>query len=111
MEKFENIGLTQSVMSHILGIHRANFSKYISANDIKPMNMESKKNFRYSIKDSRRILSSLIKGGLPKISKKIQCFYNFKGGTGKTSITYQISSLLSFLGYNVLVIDSDPQAH
>ncbi len=111
MSKFDNIGITQSKMSQLTGMHRASFSKFITSNGISPIDDGSKKTLHYSIENTRVILSSLVKGGLPKIDKKIQCFYNFKGGVGKTSLTYQVSSILSILGYNVLVIDSDPQAH
>jgi len=45
------------------------------------------------------------------IIHKINMFYNFKGGTGKTSVCYQLSTILSFMGFNVLAIDCDPQAH
>lgn len=39
------------------------------------------------------------------------CFYNKKGGVGKTSITGAIGSYLSYLGYKVLMIDSDIQGN
>lgn len=43
--------------------------------------------------------------------KQIQCFFNFKGGTGKTTITYNIAFLLYLFGYKILVIDCDAQGH
>lgn len=43
--------------------------------------------------------------------KKIQTFFNFKGGTGKTSMTFNLSYFFYLLGYKVLVIDCDPQCH
>lgn len=42
---------------------------------------------------------------------KVQCFFNFKGGTGKTTITYNIAFLLYLFGYKVLMIDCDAQGH
>jgi chromosome partitioning protein len=44
-------------------------------------------------------------------NRKIQVFFNFKGGTGKTSVCHQISVLIALMGFKVLVIDCDPQAH
>lgn len=44
-------------------------------------------------------------------TKQVQCFFNFKGGTGKTTLAFNISSLFYLLGYKVLVIDCDPQGH
>ena len=43
--------------------------------------------------------------------KKKFAFYNFKGGTGKTSICFQVATHIALMGYNVLVIDTDPQGH
>jgi chromosome partitioning protein len=43
--------------------------------------------------------------------KKVHAFYNFKGGTGKTSICYQVSTHLALCGYKVLVVDADAQGH
>lgn len=40
-----------------------------------------------------------------------QIFLNFKGGTGKTSISAFYSYRLALLGYKVLVMDLDPQGH
>ncbi len=58
----------------------------------------------------RSIIKELV--SLPSnIIKKRHSFYNFKGGTGKTSICFQLSYHLSIMGYKVLVIDADPQAH
>ena len=38
-------------------------------------------------------------------------FLNFKGGTGKTSICAQIAWFLAIQGFNILLVDADPQAH
>ena len=40
-----------------------------------------------------------------------QLFLNFKGGTGKTTLSASYGSRLASLGLRVLLIDLDPQAH
>ena len=42
---------------------------------------------------------------------RLMMFYNFKGGTGKTSVCFQVSTHLALMGFRVLVVDCDPQAH
>jgi chromosome partitioning protein len=37
--------------------------------------------------------------------------YNFKGGVGKTTATYNIGYILSKLGLKVLLVDADPQSN
>lgn len=37
--------------------------------------------------------------------------YNEKGGVGKTTLSTQIGAGLAILGYKILMIDADPQAH
>jgi chromosome partitioning protein len=73
------------------------------------LNNEKKRNLRYSVEQARNIIFANIKKST--INKKRHAFYNFKGGTGKTSICYQVSSHIALLGYKVLVIDADPQGH
>lgn len=65
---------------------------------------------RYNFKESREILKEMIARNYV-VDKKIQVFFNFKGGTGKTSLCHQISAHMAILGFNVLAIDCDPQAH
>lgn len=65
---------------------------------------------KYSIEATRYILQRLNKNS-QKISRKTHVFYNFKGGTGKSTLSSQIAAHLAILGYNVLAIDLDPQAH
>jgi chromosome partitioning protein len=62
------------------------------------------------LKVARQVIKeSYSKNHSPK--KQIQCFFNFKGGTGKTTITYNIAFLLYLFGYKILVIDCDAQGH
>jgi len=102
-------GLTQITMSFLAGVAPATISRNIASVGIVPLPSQNQRNLRYSIEDSRRIISMLV--GKKQIKQKVHAFYNFKGGTGKTSICYQVAFHLSFMGYKVLIIDTDPQAH
>lgn len=65
---------------------------------------------KYNFEESRKILYE-IAGKDRKIEKKVQVFFNFKGGTGKTSLCHQMSIHMALLGFKILAIDCDPQAH
>src|SRR5574341_1221691 len=47
----------------------------------------------------------------PPMSLRRQLFLNFKGGTGKTSLSTSYAFRLAELGYRVLLIDLDSQGH
>src|SRR5947199_3876318 len=47
----------------------------------------------------------------PQIGARRQLFLNFKGGTGKTSLSTSYAYRLAELGYRVLLIDLDSQGH
>ena len=104
-------GVSQKTMSLISGISTSLISRYISANQYTPIELDNdqKRNLKYSIDTVRKVIGNNIKSR--DIIKKRHSFYNFKGGTGKTSICYQVSSHIALLGYKVLVIDADPQGH
>jgi chromosome partitioning protein len=64
----------------------------------------------YSPADLRRAREAL--GQMPaKIHPRRQLFLNFKGGTGKTSLSTAYAFRLWELGYRVLLIDLDSQGH
>ncbi len=105
----EKDGLTRFIISLLADTHSMAVAKFISDNNI--LEMEKEGVARYNINDSRRIISGLLNINTKSINKKSFAFYNFKGGTGKTSLCYQVSSILAIMGFNVLVIDADPQAH
>lgn len=60
--------------------------------------------------DIPQYLKILGKGPL-LTSKRRQIFLNFKGGTGKTSVSAFYAFRLAQLGMQVLLIDLDPQGH
>ena len=39
------------------------------------------------------------------------CFFNNKGGVGKTTLVYHVSHMCAELGKRVLAVDLDPQAN
>jgi chromosome partitioning protein len=47
----------------------------------------------------------------PSIGNRKQLFLNFKGGTGKTSLSSSYAFRLAELGYGVLLVDLDSQGH
>ncbi len=111
MRKYEASGLTQAFIGKLAGgVSTSTVSRYIKKNGIKPMANSSNRNLRYPIEDVANIVFHLFSKSF-ELSHKVQTFYNFKGGTGKTSLCFQISSHMALLGFKVLVIDADPQGH
>ena len=104
-------GLVQRTMARLCNVSPTTISRYVTANNLKPMDRSVSKNQRFSIESSRVIVRNVADLKREKILKKKFVFYNFKGGVGKTSLCFQISSHMALMGYNVLVIDADPQAH
>ena len=112
MKKMTEFGVTQKIMAILSGVNMSSVNRYIASNEIKPLPDSRKRNFRFSINDTRKVLNEFIASrNMVSDDKKVQAFYNFKGGTGKTSLCFQAATHLSLSGYNVLVIDADPQAH
>lgn len=108
--KKDIIGVTQKSMCMLADVVNTTIYRAITDLGIDPIEGSSKKNCRYSIENTRKVLKGYFFDRF--VSKlKVQCFYNFKGGVGKTSLCFQISSHLALCGYNVLVIDADPQGH
>ena len=108
--KKSNILLTQRVMASIAKQDPSSINRYISSEEIMHEDTGNKRNLKYGFGATRKILSKFI-SQRNKIEKKVHCFYNFKGGTGKTSLCFQLSSHLSLCGFKVLVIDADPQGN
>ncbi len=112
MKDFGSFGLTQKTMSLLSGANLSTINRSISSKKIKTITQSSSKNLRYSIKDTRVLVGEHVRDLMPiQIKKKVQSFYNFKGGTGKTSVCFQVASHMALCGYKVLIVDSDPQSH
>ncbi len=103
-------GVTQTGMAFMAKLANSSISRAISGKKISSITSSAKLKMRYTIADTRNVLSPFIKDKV-LVEKKTQCFYNFKGGVGKTSICFQVVTHLALMGFNVLVIDADPQGH
>jgi chromosome partitioning protein len=64
----------------------------------------------YTPEDLTRARQALRRGPPPRPVRK-QLFLNFKGGTGKTSLSTSYAYRLSERGYRVLMLDLDSQGH
>lgn len=110
--KYDDHGLTINFMSVLADTNYSRINRLVSSKNIKPLSTSSKRNARYDIKSAREILKDLVKDEKPiNSNNKVHAFYNFKGGTGKTTLCYQVSVHLAFCGYNVLLIDTDQQGN
>ena len=104
------IFFSQANICYISNAVPSTMSRYISQNNILPDNESSIGRKKYNLETTRLIIRNFgFNDLIPQ--KKIHVFFNFKGGTGKTSLCYQLSSFFSLCGFNVLAIDCDPQAH
>jgi chromosome partitioning protein len=61
--------------------------------------------------DDLPVLREKLKRGAEPLPARIQLFLNFKGGTGKTSLSSSYAYRLVERGYRVLMIDLDSQGH
>lgn len=102
--------LTQRTMALLGGQTPSTISRHIQAKKIQHLEMGNQRYLKYQISDVQRILKDIIAVNFP-VNKKVHCFYNFKGGTGKTSLCFQVSTHLAVCGYKVLVVDADPQGN
>lgn len=107
---FSNHGITQKIFSDLLSVSPSTINKVVAERELKPLDSNASRNIRYSISDMRAIADKF-KENSGNSDCKVMAFYNFKGGVGKTSICFEVSTHLALMGYNVLVVDADPQAH
>lgn len=108
----EKDGLAQRMIATICGFSTASVSRAAAARNLLPINPDKAlKQRRYPLEESIDLISSFRKIENKRILKQSFAFYNFKGGTGKTSMCFQVSAHFAFMGFKVLVIDADPQGH
>ena len=101
---------SQSLISYFADMGQSTISRFISQNGFQHLKQFGENRKKYDLATTRKIFQALITSQL-KSKDKIQVFFNFKGGTGKTSLCYQVSMMFAILGFKVLAIDCDPQAH
>ena len=111
MYDYTKEGITQGTMGKLANISVSTFSRYLTNHNIFPVSDEAARNKRFKIEDSRNAIRAVLGDKFTNVVNKRHAFYNFKGGTGKTSICFQVATHLALMGYKVLVVDADPQAH
>lgn len=107
------LGITQKTIACLSSMSTASVCRNLSKDGVEPINKsgDHSKYLRYSVESVRQFFKSNIYTQPNTDACHVLSFYNFKGGTGKTSICFQVSSHLAMMGFNVLVIDADPQGH
>ncbi len=101
---------SQAMIARLAATHPTTVFRVIKEAKIRNINLDTTKTKKYDLLATRKIISTIENHRLHP-DRKIQVFYNLKGGTGKTSICYQIATHLAISGYKVLVIDCDSQGH
>lgn len=101
----------QSTIAHLCGTSPNTVSRVVASQQVESVKVASSYNKRYDVAGVRKITDFLYANNKRPIHQKCNVFYNFKGGTGKTSLCYQVATHLALLGFKVLALDLDPQAH
>jgi chromosome partitioning protein len=109
VKTYDQEGITVRTMTALSGFSKPSIHRFLK--DIEPIGgKRSQKNQKYYLRDAREVIRNIFAKNY-LVNKKVLSFYNFKGGTGKTSICFQVSTHLALMGFRVLVIDADPQGH
>lgn len=109
-ENLSSITFNQKQISFLSGQTTSTISRYMAEKEIPYITESANSRKRYSFQGTRSVINHFVASQL-EVKEKIQVFFNFKGGTGKTSLCHQVSVHLALLGFRVLVVDCDPQAH
>lgn len=107
---FEDLCLSQTIIAKILSVPKSSLHRKITEENIQPVDLKTTRR-RYDVEACRKIFSFYYKDYSKNIKNKVNVFYNFKGGTGKTTVCFQVASMLSLFGFRILAIDLDPQGH
>ena len=101
---------TPASFSKVLGIPRHELLEKEADGLIPPAKRDENKDRYYTPEDIIKYRTYL---GLPSPVKSMrkQLFLNFKGGTGKSSISASYGFRLAQMGVRTLMIDLDPQGH
>jgi chromosome partitioning protein len=101
---------TPMTFTKILGISKQELLEKESVGIVPPAKRDSNQERYYMPEDVIKYREYL---GLPSPIKSIrkQLFLNFKGGTGKSTISASYGFRLAQMGHRTLLIDLDPQGH
>ncbi|MDP2971469.1 MAG: AAA family ATPase, partial [Deltaproteobacteria bacterium] len=98
------------VFARLLGISKQELLEKESQGIIPPAKRNERKERYYKPEDVVKYRNYLsIPSPIPSVRK--QLFLNFKGGTGKSSLSASYGFRLAQMGFRVLLIDLDPQGH
>ena len=112
MMTIQDGGIPQRLMVLLSQMNKGTISRQVSSLGLTPIDPAKTRTNRYSFEDCRKVLAPFIAQKHPiSRNKYIQSFYNFKGGTGKTTICYQMATHIAMCGYKVLAIDTDQQGN
>ena len=106
----DKVTFNQRLICFLSGQNTSTISRYMSEKKIPYIAEFGNSRKRYSYEETRKVIKHFVADQV-KVNKRVQVFFNFKGGTGKTSLCHQIAVHLSMLGFKVLAIDCDPQSH
>lgn len=106
----DTITFNQKLISVVSGQATPAISRYMGDKEIPFISESNNSRKRYSFENTRKVIKHFVADQL-RVKEKVQVFFNFKGGTGKTSLCHQVAVHLTLLGFKVLAVDCDPQAH
>lgn len=107
----KDIAFNQTMIAQLTQTTPLIVSRLVHSKKIEPLRNDTHYTKKYTLSSIRQITNILYADNKRPIRQKILSFYNFKGGTGKTSLSFQVATHLSILGFNVLCVDLDPQGH
>ena len=99
-----------TAFANLLGISKQELLEKESEGILPPAKRDLNRDRYYKPEDVTRYRNALGLGSLIKSVRK-QLFLNFKGGTGKSTISASYGFRLAQLGVRTLLIDLDPQGH
>jgi len=105
-----DLGYSPTVFANLLGVSRQELLEKEAEGILPPPRRNARKERYYRPEEVSIYRSHL---GLPSLVKTVrkQLFLNFKGGTGKSSISASYGFRLAQIGVKTLMIDLDPQGH
>jgi chromosome partitioning protein len=111
LKNYSHFGIKPATIALLTKVTPLTVSRKIATDGYDVIIGSTERKKLYSPSVCHKLSKSILGNKFPQIKDKIQVFYNFKGGTGKTTTCYQTACILSILGFKVLAIDLDPQSH